>query len=235
MSKKFLKEVMSMIAGKPAEGLVDILDTSRYVNEVLIAKKLGLTINQTRNILYRISDKGLVSSIRKKEKKKGWYAYFWRIETLKSLEFIKKILSARIEQFQNQIKTREAKMFYICERCYIEFNEENALLQNFTCQECGGIFALKDNSNLIKEMKKNADKLSKELREVEEEIEKETLKLDKKRQREFKKEEKEKEAKKLAKKIARKAAKKKTVKKAVKKKVVKKAVKKKVVKKNSKK
>ena len=61
MQKKFLRDVIVLVAGKPAEGLANLLDDKKYVNEFIIAKKLDITINQTRNILYKIADQGLVS------------------------------------------------------------------------------------------------------------------------------------------------------------------------------
>jgi len=76
MLKNLLEETVEIVIGKQAEGIVDLLDGKKYVNEFIIAKKLGITINQARNILYKISDQGLVSFIRKKDKKKGWYTYF---------------------------------------------------------------------------------------------------------------------------------------------------------------
>ena len=133
MLAKFLKEVVVILVGKQAEPIADLLDSQKHVNEFLIAKKLGLTINQTRNILYKIADYGLVSSIRKKDKRKGWYTYFWKIENLKSLEFLRDMLSKKIENINNQIKSRETKMFYVCPECHVEYNEENALLHDFTC------------------------------------------------------------------------------------------------------
>mgnify|MGYP001579745958 FL=1 len=72
MLKKFLMDVVIIVVGKQSEDLVDILDNKKHINEFIIAKKLNLTINQTRNLLYKLSDYGLVSSIRKKDKKKGW-------------------------------------------------------------------------------------------------------------------------------------------------------------------
>ena len=70
MLKDLLKEVVVIIVGKQAEPIADLLHSNKHVNEFLIAKKLNLTINQARNILYKIADYGLVSSIRKKYKKK---------------------------------------------------------------------------------------------------------------------------------------------------------------------
>ena len=125
MDKKLVKEAFMEIAGKIAESLVDILDEKKYMNEFLIAKKLDLPINQTRNVLYKISEHGLVSSTRKKDKKKGWFTYSWKIEGLKSLEFLKSLVERKMLQVQNQIKNREMREFYSCENCHVEFNEEN--------------------------------------------------------------------------------------------------------------
>jgi transcription factor E len=188
--KKILKEVVTLIAGKQAEDIVDLLDTKKHINEFVTAKKLDLTINQTRNILYKISDHGLVSYIRKKDKKKGWYTYFWKIEILKSLEFMKNDLLKKIDQLEHKIKSRETKRFYICERCNLELSEENALLYNFTCNECGDILALKDNTKFVREMKKSLEKLKKDLVFLEEEMKKEIEKVEKIKLKERRKEEK---------------------------------------------
>ena len=75
----FLKEVILYVAGKPAESIADVLSTKTYINEFLIAKKIGLVINQTRNILYKLSDSGLVSSIRKKIRKRDGTLIFGKL------------------------------------------------------------------------------------------------------------------------------------------------------------
>jgi transcription factor E len=190
MLKKFLKEIVVSIAGKSAEEIVDLLDGKKYINEFIIAKKLNLTINQTRNILYKISDQGLVSFIRKKDKRKGWYTYFWKIEIMKSLEFLKGSIMKKIEQVNHQIKSRETKEFYVCETCNIEFSEESALVHNFVCNECGNIVARKDNNSTIKEYNKELERLKRELESVEEEYKVEKEKVDKIKARDMKKEEK---------------------------------------------
>jgi transcription factor E len=193
MREQFLKEVVTIVAGKQTEGIVDLLNGKKNVNEFIIAKKLNLTINQTRNILYKLSDYGLVSSIRKKDKKKGWYTYFWKIEILKSFDFLKNILEKNLDQITHQLKSRETKLFYICERCNIEFNEENALNHDFICNECGNVFTLKDSSKILKELKKDMEKIKKELEMVNLEILKEKEIEDKEKMRQLKKEVKEKE------------------------------------------
>jgi transcription factor E len=187
MLKKLLKEIVISIAGKQAEEIVELLEGSKYINEFIIAKKLNLTINQTRNILYKISDQGLVSFIRKKDKRKGWYTYFWKLEILKCLEFLKADLIKKIEQIQHQIKSRQTKEFYVCETCNIEYSEESALIKNFVCNECGEIVTRKDNAPVIKEYNREMEKLKREISLVDDELNIEKEKADKTKARATKK------------------------------------------------
>ena len=207
MLKKFLKEVITIVVGKNAEEIVELLYTKKHVNEFIISKKLDLTINQTRNILYKISDHGLVSSIRKKDKRKGWYTYFWKIEVLKSLEFLRNDLMKKIEQLENQVRSRETKRFYVCDTCHIEITEENALSNNFTCNECGSIFVFKDNTKVLKEMKRALEKLKSDLELVNSEIGTESKKVEEGKMKVIKKEEKEKKKVRETKRLERKVAK----------------------------
>jgi transcription factor E len=234
MLQKFLKDSIGSIVGKPAEEVVTLLDGKKYTNEFLIAKKLDLTINQTRNILYKISDYGLVSFIRKKDKRKGWYTYFWKIEIVKCLEFFKLNILKKMEQIKFQIRSRETKEFYECVLCHIEFTEENALVHDFMCNECGNILSRKDNSPVIKEYSRELAKLEKELSLVEEELKTEKEKVEKTKIRALKKEEAKKKEARAKARISRKKEKeemnKKIPKKIVKKTVVKTKVKKKILK-----
>jgi transcription factor E len=217
MLQKFLKESICSVVGKPAEEIVVLLDSKKYINEFLLAKKLDITINQARNILYKISDYGLVSSIRKKDKRKGWYTYFWKIEIIKCLEFLKLSTLKKMEQIQFQIKSRETKEFYECEICHIEFTEENALVHDFMCNECGNILSRKDNSSVIKEYNKELDKLKKELSFIDGELKTEKEKVEKTKIRTLKKEEAKKKEARANAKIEREKAKKSIKKNSVKK------------------
>ncbi|MEX2017091.1 MAG: hypothetical protein WD876_01320 [Candidatus Pacearchaeota archaeon] len=191
MLSKFLKEVVVILVGKQSEPIADLLDSKKHVNEFIIAKKLGLTINQTRNILYKIADHGLVSSVRKKDKRKGWYTYFWKLENLKVLEFLREMLTKKIDTLVNQIRNRETKVFYVCKNCHVEYNEENALLHDFTCSECGEVFIKSDSAKILKDLRKENEKLRKELVIIDEEIKNEREVAEKNRVKEKNKFEKE--------------------------------------------
>ena len=134
---KLLKELVGKAAGKDSEPIVDIITADKPVNEFKIAEKLGLTINQTRNILYKLSNHNIVSFVRKKDEKKGWYIYSWAMDAPKALTHFVDAKKKDIKNNEHLLHSRETKGFYVCPNGDIETNEENALNYNFKCPECG--------------------------------------------------------------------------------------------------
>jgi len=190
MQINYLKKIVEDTAGPPAVKLVDLLYNKKDINEFLIAKKMSLTINQTRNLLYKLSNLGILSSIRKKDKRKGWYIYFWTFEVLKSLEVLKENILKEINNLKTQLTNKQQKRFYKCKICLREVTEEVALLNNFTCPECGEVYELADNKETINEIIKKITKLERDMELINEEISKEKEKKDKKLKKIMRKEEK---------------------------------------------
>jgi transcription factor E len=170
MQINLLKKVAENVAGEQAVKIVDLLFEKKDVNEFLIAKKLGLTINQTRNLLYKLSHIGLISSIRKKDKRKGWYIYFWTFNVLNSLEVLDSTMTTEINQMEEEIEAKKQSRFYKCKLCGREANEESALITNFVCSECGEVYDIMDNGPLIAEVAKKVEKLKKERENIRNEI-----------------------------------------------------------------
>lgn len=171
MQITLFRDIVSSLAGSNAVKIVDLLYGKKNVNEFIIAKKLKLTINQTRNILYKLADEGLISFFRKKDRKKGgWYTYFWTLNIGKSLYKFKDKLSRDIGIIKQSIGTKKASQFFYCPNCSMEYNAEQALLNQYTCPECGEVLQVKDNSGEIAELEKQAVKLQKVLDEINSEI-----------------------------------------------------------------
>jgi len=187
MQAKLLNDLIKEIAGEQAVAVIEIIFGKRDVNEFLIAKKMNLTINQVRNIFYKLANFGLVSFTRKKDKRKGWYTYFWTLETYRALELLENRLSREISGLQSQLHDRETKRFYICKICHGEVGEEVALTHDFICQECGEVYELSEGDKIAavlkgkieRLLKQRADVLS-ELELMREETEKKRVKNDKK-------------------------------------------------------
>ncbi len=187
---KLLKSIVENLVNKQASPIIDLLAGKNHVNEFLIAKKLSLTINQTRNILYRLSDYGLVSFTRKKDKRKGWYIYFWTINIHQSLNLLETNLKKELENLESQLKNRKERRYYICKTCSLEVTEENALLNDFVCPECEEVYQLSENKENIEQLEKGILKIKKEIEMVSEERKIEEGKIEKKKAGKIKKDEK---------------------------------------------
>jgi len=187
MQIKLLENLVEELANLDARKIVEILVNKKDVNEFLIAKKMDMTINQVRNILYKLSAEGLVSFIRKKDKRKGWYIYYWTLSIEKSLIKIRESLLKKISELKRELQTRQTKRFYVCKQCNIEAGEETALEHGFTCNECAEVYELLDNEPAIKELKSKIIRTERELKTIVKELEEEVEKEVKKRARVAKK------------------------------------------------
>lgn len=199
---KFLKEVIVSVAGQNGAKIVDLLYDKKNVNEFLISKKLGLTINQTRNILYKLGDEGLVSFSRKKDRKKGgWYIYFWTLNSGKSLIKFRDKIIAETDNIKQRLELRKSKQFFYCENDDIEYTEDSALINGYICPECGEVLKLKDNKEEMDELSRKIVKSETILREVNKEVEGVMASEEKVRGRKLRAEEKKKEKLRLQKKL----------------------------------
>lgn len=131
---------------------------------------MNLTINQVRNILYKLSAEGLVSFTRKKDKKKGWYIYFWTLNTEKCLMKIEAELEKKMSEFKQLLNDRETKRYYSCKSCNIEVGEEKALEGDFSCDECAEVYTLVDNTNALRDIKGKITKKENELKDIRNEL-----------------------------------------------------------------
>lgn len=203
MQINLLKTLASELTENNVDQIIDLLFNKKHVNEFIIAKKLGMTINQIRNILYKLSAEGLVSFIRKKDKRKGWYIYYWTLDSKKCLQNIETSLEKRITELKRLLKEREQKRFYSCKTCNIEVSEEQALEHNFACEECAGVYELSQNDKDIKELLAKIAKSERELKVIKEELGTITEQEGKDKAKDQKRVAKEKEIEKAKKKLER--------------------------------
>ena len=206
MLKEALSELIEEIIGKEVVKLIELLIGKENISELKLADKMKITVNQTRNMLYRLDSFNLVKFTRKKDKKKGWYIYYWTLDGKRALELLGNMYQEKLELLNKQIKREKEGEFFICEEDKIRFKLETALEYDFKCPECEEVLEKEDNTKRI-------EKLEREKEEVKNKIEQsKTLEY--------------KEPKKVKKKTKKKAAKKKPKKKATKKKPTKRKAKK---------
>lgn len=164
LSTNLVNDVIAQVAGEEVIPLVKALKNKKNVSEFRLADQIKTEINITRNMLYRLFDNNLVSFIRRKDKKKGWYIYYWTFNT-KRIKYIAKDLKVkRLERLKERLKRENSGQFYICEEKCIRLDFEQATNFEFKCPECGRLLNLDDNLEKIEQIKKEIKELEKELK-----------------------------------------------------------------------
>jgi transcription factor E len=214
------EELVKNVCGSNGISILKLLEGKENVSEFILAENLDMNINELRTLLYKLTEHNLITSIRKKDKQKGWYVYYWTFNFRHARDLLIRFKEEKLKDLNNKINNKEVPK-YVCPNGCISIDLENAMEIEFKCPECNSLLKLK-------EVKYNEEILKKKISEIEEELGKirqtvivEIVPKEKKpaRRKEVKK-------KAVKKKIKKKPSKKKIKKKAVKKKIKKKSARK---------
>jgi len=162
---EFDHSLVKKIAGEEAIKIVELLGIKKNVSEFVIAEKLDLTINRIRHILYKLQSKNLVTSTRKKDKKKGWYIYYWTFNFENLKELVSNLKKLRLMQLKSQL-SKDTPQFYICENNCLMLKFKEALEYDFKCPECGKILYEIDSKKELENAKKEIEVLEEELKNL---------------------------------------------------------------------
>ncbi len=105
LTKEITEELVKEVAGEDTVKLVGLLKDKDNISEFKLAEKLRLTVNTVRNMLYRLQAHNLVTSTRKKDKKKGWYIYYWTFNTPQAKSLVRVVKQKKFEQLKERLKT----------------------------------------------------------------------------------------------------------------------------------
>jgi len=171
-----LDEVVAEVAGRDVVPLARLLRNKKNVSEFTLADALKREINATRNMLYRLYDNSLVTFTRKKDKKKGWYIYYWTFNDPRIFDIVVLLRKRKLEKLQERLNREKGTQFYVC---YAQETDEKgkpkrgavtmrldfdqAMNYEFKCPESGQLLELEDNTERTKKIEQEIAELKKEL------------------------------------------------------------------------
>lgn len=164
LSNKIIEGVVSEVAGEDVVPLVKALKNRKNISEFKLAENIKKEVNETRNMLYRLYDANLVSFTRKKDKKKGWYIYYWTFNSRRVKDLVNDLKKKRVEALKHRLKREESGNFYSCDSKCIRLDFEQATDFEFKCPECGSLMNGEDNIKKITDMRAEIKEIEKELK-----------------------------------------------------------------------
>ncbi|QQG39016.1 MAG: hypothetical protein HYS32_00970 [Candidatus Woesearchaeota archaeon] len=203
LTDKEVEDIIKELAGNHAVSLVMLIKDKENVSEFKLAEKLNLTVNQVRTILYELSAHNLVKFTRKKDKKKGWYIYFWTFDERRARELVVQSMKRKLEILESRLGLEKTGTFFACPGGCIRMTYENAMEVNFVCPECGKILVEKKSQRDAEVIRKDIEAIKNEIDRLSTPIVEEPVKVIKKRKKLKKKSKKKlkKKIKKLKRKI----------------------------------
>jgi len=164
ITKKVIDEVVTEVAGADVIPLVSNLKNQKNVSEFKLAADINQEVNETRNMLYRLFNANLVTFIRKKDKQKGWYIYYWTFNPKRVKYLVTDLKKKRLEKLKERIDREKSNHFFMCKNQCIRLDFEQAMDFEFKCPECNEIMNQQENNKTIQNLEKSINKLEKELK-----------------------------------------------------------------------
>ncbi len=167
LTNKKIYRLINEIAGERAIPIVEYLKDRKNVSEFIIADKVKMDMQTTRNILYTLNSYNVATYVRRKDRKKGWYISYWTFNKKRVKELIIKLKKEKINQLKRRLKKEESNKgnFFICSKACARLDFEQAVENQFKCPECGSLLNQQDNSKTIENIKKKIEELEKSLKE----------------------------------------------------------------------
>jgi transcription initiation factor TFIIE subunit alpha len=157
-------KISQMIGGDEYLKVARSLIKAQDATDEEIASYTGLRINMVRKILYDLFGKALITGVRVKDERKGWFVYRWRSRRDEVENFIEKQKQKIAERLQQRLDYENSSQFYHCKNDDCQRQTfENALEESFKCPSCGGILDLKKNEKSKKAFAKKIDQIKKDM------------------------------------------------------------------------
>lgn len=164
LSGKEIDDLVVSLIGEEILPLVAQLKNKMNVSEFKLAENLNITVNQVRNMLYKMHQHNLVTFIRKKDKKKGWYIYYWTINEAFMREALINFMKRKMDDFRQKLEKEMEGNYFICPNKCTRVSLEQAMAQEFHCLECGELMQQQDNSRTIDNLKSRINELEEEIK-----------------------------------------------------------------------
>ena len=119
-----------------------------------IAAKTDIKLNIVRKILYKLYDLKIATYKRSKDPETQWYTYSWKFDEDELVRQINEECEAELSELNATLENEENNMFFVCPQGHVRYNFDTASDEEFLCV-CGEELVFQDNTDIIKQIKKN--------------------------------------------------------------------------------
>ncbi|HLC19914.1 MAG TPA: hypothetical protein VJK72_03270 [Candidatus Nanoarchaeia archaeon] len=166
LTDKKMDEVVRSICGADVISLVSKIKGKENVSEFKLAEILKEDIKKVRNTLYRLYGANLVEFTRKKDKKKGWYIYYWTFKQDHIRHLYKKMKMEELDRLKSQVNGETGQQYFICVNNCVRMDFEQAVNLEYRCPECGELAAQEQKEKKVENFAQRIVLLQKEIKSL---------------------------------------------------------------------
>jgi len=157
-------KIAGLIGGEEYLKVARALLNTEDATDEEIASATGLRINIVRKVLYDTFGKALITGVRVKDEKKGWFVYRWRAKRDQVDNFIENQKKKILDRLRKRLQYEESTEFYHCSNqdCpRVSF--EQSVEMFFKCPNCKGLLNMVDNSKVKQALRQKIEQISRDI------------------------------------------------------------------------
>lgn len=157
-------KIAGLIGGEEYLKVARALLNTEDATDEEIASATGLRINIVRKVLYDTFGKALITGVRVKDEKKGWFVYRWRAKRDQVDNFIENQKKKILDRLRKRLQYEESTEFYHCgnQDCpRVTF--EQSVEMFFKCPNCKGLLNMVDNSRVKQALRQKIEQISRDI------------------------------------------------------------------------
>jgi transcription initiation factor TFIIE subunit alpha len=163
LTNKLAEDVIAEAAGADTVELVNAIKNKKNISEFKIAELIKMDVNIVRNMLYRLYNVNLISFVRRKDKQKGWYIYYWTFNPKRIRHLYYDLRKKKLEKLRDRLTREKANFFFSCDNKCMRVDFDQATEFEYKCPECGHLMNQEDNAQKISEIEQEIKRLEAEL------------------------------------------------------------------------
>ena len=161
-----LARLASFFGGEEAINVVKALSMAGTTTDDVIATQANVRLNTARKVLYKLYDHALVTCVRSRDEKTGWFIYHWKLQPDQLDAFVRSRKKKALEQMRTRLEFEKGHSFFMCKGCLqVRVTFEEAMESAFRCSGCNGQLISDDNAKTIQVLEDLSRKLESELSE----------------------------------------------------------------------
>ena len=160
--KKVQTDVIQKILGGDSNimDIVKELEIEEELTDEQIAAKIGIRLNEIRRILYQLYETRLADCRRIRDKKTGWYVFYWHMRPDKISNAIVRKRRKVLNILEERLDYEKNNTFFHCNNVNCSrITWENAMESRFRCLNCNEQLKSANNDHITDFLEKQIESL----------------------------------------------------------------------------